>query len=153
MTRATRSQTTQHIPNANTQAHSLKKTKDLKKRKRGNAPDDDHDDTRLKKQARRGSTSQDNEQLKLDPERAQAILEILEESVQCFFLENLFSFDNRIDSQGLLDRAFPVTDSEALDQPFLGDQPRSLRSLLQGTQNLGTRQLQVGSILDRSPPS
>jgi hypothetical protein len=84
MTRATRSQTVhqpQKSPEANGQVHTIKKLKESKKRKRGNIADEEHEDFRSKKLARRASSLSDQEEPRLDPVHAQSILEILEEYV------------------------------------------------------------------------
>jgi hypothetical protein len=84
MTRATRSQTVhqpQKSSEANSQTHTIKKFKESKKRKRGSMADDEQEDSRSKKQARRASSLLDSEEPRLDPVHAQSILEVLEEYV------------------------------------------------------------------------
>ena len=81
MTRATRSQAVHpphRSPELSSQSVSVKKLKDSKKRKRSNVADDEHEQSRFKKQARVSSVSA-AEDSTLDSEHAQAILDILEE--------------------------------------------------------------------------
>jgi hypothetical protein len=84
MTRATRSQAVPHSPkstDANGQGHQIKKIKESKKRKRGALLDNEQDDPRARKLARRAPSPRDEEEMLLEPEHAQAVLEILEEYV------------------------------------------------------------------------
>ncbi|KZS93242.1 hypothetical protein SISNIDRAFT_73810 [Sistotremastrum niveocremeum HHB9708] len=117
MTRATRSQTNQqnHIKDSDVSqpATPPKKAKESRKRKRASTTTEPDDQPAAKQ--RREELDTDSGDMFLDSDLARSILEVLE----------------AIDTQGLLDRVFPLPSLDAIGSSNQAEKAYSLRTLLQ----------------------